>query len=286
MTTVEHDDSPPGWYPDPGGTAEQRYWDGGQWTDGVVVGGAVEEQPLPPQPVDRDQRAGLPPIAAAWALIGVVAGIAGATLAVLAARAVTDSLVAELAASQVVLWTGVLVPVVVASRRYGTGSLVRDHQLCWRPTDVPLGLGMSLAARIAAALAATVAVLATGLDADAFPNQLDVFRDERAALYLVFVFALAGAPIIEELFFRGLLQRSLQPAIGVTGAIAVQGLLFGAAHATAIATWQQNVVLVAMLGTVGVVAGVLVHTTKRLTPAMWMHFFFNALAVVVTASQL
>jgi hypothetical protein len=28
--------APAGWYPDPYGTAEQRYWDGTRWTDGTI----------------------------------------------------------------------------------------------------------------------------------------------------------------------------------------------------------------------------------------------------------
>jgi membrane protease YdiL (CAAX protease family) len=286
MTTVEHDDAPSGWYRDPGGTADQRYWDGERWTDGVVLDGAVTEQPLPPEPVDRDRRADLPTIAAAWAVLGVAVGIAGAALAALAVRSVADSLLAELLVSQLVLWAGLLTPVVIASRRYGSGNLTRDYQLCWRATDVPLGLGMSLAARVAAAIAGAIAIAATGVDPERFPNQLDVFGDDRAALYLAFAFALLGAPVIEELFFRGVLQQSMQQSVGVAAAIVGQGLLFGAAHATVVATWQQNVVIVAMLSTTGVVAGVLVHVTKRLMPAMWTHFFFNALAVSVAISQL
>lgn len=30
--------TPPGWYPDPGGAPQQRYWDGTQWTESYVPG--------------------------------------------------------------------------------------------------------------------------------------------------------------------------------------------------------------------------------------------------------
>jgi membrane protease YdiL (CAAX protease family) len=180
----------------------------------------------------------------------------------------------------------VLVPVVVASRRYGTGRIGRDYQLCWRGVDGAIGIVASFGVRLAAGIAAAVAIAATGINPRSFPSQLEVFADERAALLLAFAFAVLGAPIIEELFFRGLLQRSLQRSVGVVGAIAVQGALFGCAHMTAVATWQQNVVIATMLGTVGVGAGVLVHVTKRLAPAMWMHFFFNVVGVGIAAAQL
>lgn len=52
------------------------------------------------------------------------------------------------------------------------------------------------------------------------------------------------------------------------------------------ATWQQNVVVVAMLATVGVVAGIVVHLTQRLAPGMWTHLFFDVVAVLFALSQL
>jgi len=39
---------PAGWYPDPTGQVEQRYWDGAQWTEHVVTGGVQGTSPLAP----------------------------------------------------------------------------------------------------------------------------------------------------------------------------------------------------------------------------------------------
>jgi hypothetical protein len=36
----------PGWYPDPTGRHEQRYWDGAVWTDAVVSNGQPGTAPI------------------------------------------------------------------------------------------------------------------------------------------------------------------------------------------------------------------------------------------------
>ena len=41
-------DQPAGWYPDPGGDHENRYWDGHGWTAHVLNGGQSSVSPLPP----------------------------------------------------------------------------------------------------------------------------------------------------------------------------------------------------------------------------------------------
>ncbi len=35
-----------GWYADPSGKCEQRYWDGARWTDDVMTGGRRSKRPL------------------------------------------------------------------------------------------------------------------------------------------------------------------------------------------------------------------------------------------------
>lgn len=46
----------PGWYQDPSGFGEGRYWDGGVWTNSVSRSGTTIEVPIEPE------RAALPPI--------------------------------------------------------------------------------------------------------------------------------------------------------------------------------------------------------------------------------
>ncbi len=42
---------PSGWYPDPAGSGDERYWDGGTWSQVTRPVGGVYAQPVPPQQV-------------------------------------------------------------------------------------------------------------------------------------------------------------------------------------------------------------------------------------------
>ncbi|QNN82846.1 DUF4041 domain-containing protein [Brachybacterium sp. Z12] len=44
----EQDITPPGWYPDPSGRHEMRWWDSTRWRDAVTDHGARSDDPLPP----------------------------------------------------------------------------------------------------------------------------------------------------------------------------------------------------------------------------------------------
>jgi membrane protease YdiL (CAAX protease family) len=81
-----------------------------------------------------------------------------------------------------------------------------------------------------------------------------------------------GAPIVEEIFYRGLLQRSLIRRVGARWGIALASLAFGAAHLQPL---QFPALTLA-----GVLFGVLAHRYGRLGPAIAAHMVFNLTAVV------
>jgi membrane protease YdiL (CAAX protease family) len=83
-----------------------------------------------------------------------------------------------------------------------------------------------------------------------------------------------GAPLVEELFFRGLLFRALlgRAPVPVPVAVVVSALLFALAHFEA--------VQFAGLAVFGVVLALLAWRTGRLMPGIGAHAAFNLAAVV------
>jgi membrane protease YdiL (CAAX protease family) len=105
-------------------------------------------------------------------------------------------------------------------------------------------------------------------------------RDTAAAhglvpIVVLFAFLALGAPVVEELFFRGLVLRGLLGRAPAAVAIVASGLLFALAHFEA--------VQFAGLAAFGVVLGLLAWWTGRLGPGMAAHAAFNAAAVLSLA---
>jgi membrane protease YdiL (CAAX protease family) len=81
-----------------------------------------------------------------------------------------------------------------------------------------------------------------------------------------------GAPLAEEVFFRGFVQRAAVARIGRVAGIIGTAALFGLVHYQL----EQLVALVVF----GVVLGVLADRTGRLGPSIITHMAFNATTVV------
>jgi membrane protease YdiL (CAAX protease family) len=189
---------------------------------------------------------------------------------------------AELVLSELGLWAALVGACLWVSRRRGQGSFVRDFGLRFRPIDIGLGLAGSIAARSTE----SVAVLPVTAFHPFFrgPDE-SVFQKFLAGSWGWAVLALViciGAPLVEELFFRGLIQTRLVGRMGPVLGIGITSVLFGAAH---LIGWVGPVTLVYALAIVGagVALGTIRHITGRLGTSMVAHSLFNAQALLALA---
>lgn len=177
---------------------------------------------------------------------------------------------------QLPLWAGLLGVVWFASTRKGTGSLRRDFGLRMELRDVPVGLLAGLAGQIGIGLTVLLLYDALGIDADRLGETAEALA-ERAVTAVDVVFlvliVVVGAPVVEELFYRGLWLRSIERRTG-RRAVAVVGssLVFGLAH-------LQLFDLVS-LTLAGLLFAWLAVRAGRLGPAIWAHVAFNLTAVI------
>ncbi len=99
----------------------------------------------------------------------------------------------------------------------------------------------------------------------------DKATDATGVVLLVLIVVIA-APIVEELFFRGLVLRSFERKWGTAWAIVGSSAVFAAAHLEPL---QFPALFI-----FGVVAAILATRSGRLGPGMWAHMAFNGVAVI------
>lgn len=198
----------------------------------------------------------------------------------------TETLVAT-AADLVGLWFGLAGSAYLACRSKGSGSMARDFGLVLRPRDVPVGLAVGVGGQL-------ILVPLLYLPWEAVNHHLSKELSKPAQqlaggyhgveLAIIGVLVSVGAPIVEELYFRGLLLRSLvnrlQPMWGlqwgVIGSVVIDALLFGLAHFEPL----QFLGLAAF----GVVLAVVARWSGRIGPTIFAHAAFNAVTVIALAT--
>jgi membrane protease YdiL (CAAX protease family) len=273
---------PPGWYPDPYERFPFRWWDGTVWTWYAASGdSSVQWDPTSVEDV-KPQPPGLRGVGLAVA--GYVFGV-GLSLAVIAIYAATGhpgGKAAELVASEIGLWFGLLGAVVLVSRRRGTGSLRRDFGLKFRPIDIGLGLAASLVGHVLAGFAVLPVSFLFRHVSHPSQSVIDDLAHGVLGWTVLILVVCVGAPIIEELFFRGLVQVRLIGRWGPVRGITVTAVLFGAAHLIA---WQGPVTFAYGVSVFagGLVLGAARYYSGRLGTSISGHMFFNAQAMLALA---
>ncbi len=176
-------------------------------------------------------------------------------------------------------WTGLIAMSVRASRRRGSGHLAADLGLRIERRDILPGLAVGVLSQLVLLplLYLPVSLLVDDLDLSEEARELTGLGSG-AGLVLLSLMIVLGAPVVEELFWRGLLQSSLARRFGTVWAVAGSAALFGLTH------FQP--LLLPGLAAFGAVLSVLVHRAGRLGPAVVAHVAFNAVTVIaLTATR-
>jgi membrane protease YdiL (CAAX protease family) len=274
-------------------------------------------QPQTPGPL-RYPRAGHPPRqddtgeppprtsrdAGAWIVfagLGFVVGQLASSILLVIVAALTghSSQIAQLASRPVPpawvevtglvgLWFGFVGAVVCASRYRGTGNLVRDVGLKVRPWDALIGSAVGLAGQL---LLLPVLYLPLEHVVPHLDQKLKVPAQHLTGgfpgsdLAVIAFLTVVVVPVVEEMFFRGLVLRSLLrvfqgagPVLGVVIAVILDGVVFGLAHFE----------LLELLGLAafGAVLAFMAYKFKRLGPGIFAHGMFNLLAILSVAGIL
>lgn len=216
---------------------------------------------------------------AGWVIANVAAAVIGAGILSATGRTGTEAHIANLpltliALLQIPLWLGYAgVPIVVAKVK-GRG-LVADFRLRITSMDLPLGVAVGLASQFLLVPLLSLPMLRllnkTTEDLNAVAKSLTDRATDPLGVVLVILVVAIAAPIIEELFFRGLVMRSIEKRLGPAWAIVLSGLVFGATH-------FELLQLPALAG-FGMVLGYLAWRTDRLGPSIVAHMAFNGVAV-------
>ncbi|MDQ1445467.1 MAG: protease family protein [Acidimicrobiaceae bacterium] len=183
-------------------------------------------------------------------------------------------------ASLLGLWTGMAGAVVFAVRRQPGGTLPSEFGLAFQWSDVPLGAAVGLASQL---FLVRLLYLPFQLNDPDLARKLEKPARELTdlahgpAFAVLAVLITVGAPLVEELFFRGLLQRSLLRRLGPVWAVGLSAAAFGLAH-------YQPLQLLGLVA-FGVVLGLLAWRTGRLGPGIIAHVFFNLVTVVALAAS-
>jgi membrane protease YdiL (CAAX protease family) len=233
------------------------------------------------EPVVDDRTPSSPEQPPCWAVRDVVLGFLAAVFNVAVTQTVwvgvtgTDEVSLGLTVvSFLAYWPVLVATVVLASRRRGTGRLGEDVGLRIEKQDIGPGILAGVASQF-------LLLPLLYLPFELLNRDLDVSEKAKetlgvasgGGLFLLAALVIVVAPFVEELFFRGLLQRTLARWVPPVAAVGVSAVVFGVTH-------FQPVQLLGLIA-FGVVLGILAERAGRLGPSLIAHMSFNAASVLV-----
>ena len=146
----------------------------------------------------------------------------------------------------------------------------------WGGVNPVLGWITSIA--IAVAMFVVANVVAKLLGGDKTTPLEQIIHSSWAARYLISLLAVATAPLVEELVYRGLFYAALLRVFGVKVAVAVVIAVFTLIH---IPQYRTNPGVVAGVALLSVTLTLIRARTGRLLPCVIIHLIFNGITALI-----
>jgi len=189
-----------------------------------------------------------------------------------------DAPISVVAVLQVPFWGGLVGALLHASHRKGRGDLRADFGLEVRRADwIGIPAGIVTQFPVIPLLYWPIIELFGDLDVEGPVRDLTDRAGGGLGVAVLVLVVVIGAPVVEELFFRGLVLRSLERRFPPRVALVATAAAFALFH------WQG--VQTPALFVFGLVAGWLAQRQGRLGAAMLAHAAFNAVTVVVLLAE-
>lgn len=246
--------------------------------------------PLPRQPSTRGVTDGADPVAlvsvgdAGFGWLG--AWLAGALVASAVAVSSGADTMAEagpawLLASAVAQWVPMVAVVWALGRRHGKGDLVADYNLRFRFIDlvgIPIGVFTQLVVLRLVYWPLRLAWPEAFSTEELEQRARDMYNSAHGAgVVLLILVVVVGAPLVEELTYRGLIQGALTRRLGGVFGLGLAAAWFALIH-------FQPVEYPGLFAA-GLVFGACFLLTGRLGTAIVTHLAFNAAGLALVASS-
>ena len=227
----------------------------------------------PADPCPIDPGSGLAGFVITW----FAAAVASSAVLVAVAPSDGETSLGALAASLVAGWAVFVAGAVVTSRRAGSGDPVADLGARFAPIDavgVPLGVVAQLVL-VPAVYVPLRAVWPATFDDRALVETAEdlVARAPGGLVVVLFALVVVGAPVVEELTYRGLLQRPLLGWLPTPLVVVLVAAVFALVH--------FRPVEYPGLFLAGLVFGVAAWRTGRIGTSIATHVAFNATGLLL-----
>lgn len=241
----------------------------------------LAQRAAPVEPVTRTPWWGLGDAAVGWLMAQVMGMVAVGIVLGATGEEYDDLSLGWLNVAQVGMWIPMVAIPFWAAALKGNGA-VRDFRIRGRLPDLPIGLAAGIVCQwVLIPLLYLPIYLLSNLDSDDLgeaARELTDRADDPFSVVMLVLLTGIGAPLVEELFYRGLVLRSMERRFGTAVGVVASGVIFGLVHFNAPLSIPGLMVF-------GVVLGVLAVKTDGLAAPVIAHIVFNMHTVILLLSE-